>query len=117
MSASADHRCPALAGIARRARPRLQMETIDSAMLTLDGGVEGDCRGGPGPRQVTVIVEESWHDAIAELEADLSWTLRRANLLVRGIRLKDSVGSKLRIGDAMIEITEDNPPCRVMDIQ
>lgn len=93
------------------------MHELDSAEVSAEAGVEGDARGKPGDRQVTVLAEEAWGAACAVLGQDLPWTLRRANLLVRGIDLKASVGARLRVGDALLEITEEADPCRVMDLQ
>lgn len=106
-----------LLGIARRSRTRLPMEQLESAELSVERGVEGDCHGVPGPRQVTIIVEDGWRASNLELGRELPWTMRRANLFVRGVDLSDSVGRFLRIGEALLEITEANPPCHVMDIQ
>jgi MOSC domain-containing protein YiiM len=93
------------------------METVDQALVTVDAGLEGDCRGTEPDRQVTVISAEAWRDACRDLGFEVPWTMRRANLEVGGIDLRDSVGARISIGDLVLEITEENPPCRVMDIQ
>ena len=106
-----------VAGLARHSASRAPIETLDSTRIAIETGVEGDCHGAPGPRQVTVVSEEAWKAALAELGCELSWTLRRANLLVRGIDLRDSVGARLCSGELILEISEENPPCFVMDRQ
>ena len=85
--------------------------------ITQEHGVEGDCHGQPGPSQVTVVSEVGWRAATTELGAELSWTLRRANLLIGGVDLFDTTGMKLRLGDVVLEITGENEPCWLMDKQ
>jgi len=104
-------------GIARHSKSRAPIEELSTALITLESGVEGDCHGEPGPSQITVVAEESWKAATAELGCDLSWTLRRANLLIRGIDLFNRTGMLLHIGETVLEITGENEPCWLMDKQ
>lgn len=106
-----------LVSIAIRAATKAPMEELRSARVSLERGVVGDSRGRPGPRQVTVLAEEGWRAACRDLGVELPWTLRRANLLVRGIALEASIGARVRIGGALLEVTEETAPCRVMDLQ
>src|ERR1700688_3017610 len=55
-----------LLGIARCTVPRTPMEPLSHARVTIAGGGDGDLRGKPGPRQVTIIADSSWSDACAE---------------------------------------------------
>ena len=98
------------------------METIDTAVVTVGAGVEGDYKGirrgtSSGQRQVTVLPVEGWRDACAELGADLRWTIRRANLLIEGLDLKARTGARLRLGDLLLEITGEVDHCERMDAQ
>ena len=106
-----------LLGIARRSKPREAMETANEALVTIAAGVEGDCHGSVPDRQVTVISADSWRAACRDLGTDVPWTKRRANLLLGSIDLRDTEGALISIGDVLLEITGENPPCRVMDIQ
>jgi MOSC domain-containing protein YiiM len=106
-----------LLGIARRSKPREPMDTVNEVLVTIEAGVEGDCRGRKLDRQVTVISADSWRDACRDLGMEVPWTKRRANLLVGGIDLRDTVGARISVGDVLLQIAEENPPCRVMDIQ
>jgi MOSC domain-containing protein YiiM len=96
------------------------MESLAEAQITIEGGVSGDCRGvlkpgGRGRRQVTLISAESWDEAVAELGTRISWEQRRANLLVSGIKLENGTGVRIRIGDAVLEITGECDPCSRME--
>jgi len=63
------------------------------------------------------VSEEGWHAATEELGIELSWTLRRANVLIRGIDLFNTARMRLHLGDIVLEITGENDPCWVMDKQ
>ena len=105
-----------LVGIARRDKPRAPRETLQRARISYDAGVEGDCRGKTPDRNVTIIFREDWDAACRDFGRELPWVTRRANLLVEGLAGFKQVGARLRIGPVVLEVTEENPPCRVMDI-
>jgi MOSC domain-containing protein YiiM len=77
--------------------------------------VEGDHRGKPGARQVTVISHESWESVCSELGQAIPWTARRANLLVEQISLQSNIGKFLKIGEVWLKITGETQPCHRMD--
>ena len=110
-----------LAGIARHAKPHGPIEVIDRVHISIDGGVAGNGRGQvspgkPGKRQISLIEQESWDAALAELGADLPWQVRRANLLVSGVRLPREPGRIIMIGpDVRLEVTLECDPCSRMD--
>ena len=105
-----------LIGIARRDKPRVPMELLQRARVNYDAGIEGDCRGATPDRNVTIIFREDWAAACRDLGRELPWVTRRANLLVEGLSGFKQVGVRLRVGAVLLEVTEENPPCRVMDI-
>jgi MOSC domain-containing protein YiiM len=101
------------------------MEVVTNGIVTTEAGLEGDSRGRKYPRrQITVLSNEDWSEALAELAASipkasgppsLDWTVRRANVLVTGIVLPLGRGSILRIGDVELEVTGETTPCARMD--
>ncbi|MDX1482101.1 MAG: MOSC domain-containing protein [Woeseiaceae bacterium] len=106
-----------LIGIARRDRKRGPMQELTSADVVTSAGVAEDFRGRPGQRQVTVISAEDWRAACRDVDADLPWTTRRANLLVEDVDLPQEAGRILRIGETRLEITMETDPCSRMDEQ
>ena len=106
-----------IVSIARHGKQRAPIEELASVRISVEAGIDGDCHGEPGPAQVTVVAEEAWREATGELGVELPWTLRRANLLVRGIDLFDAIGMTLQLGDVVLEITGENDPCWLMDKQ
>lgn len=90
------------------------MEQADRATLVQNRGLAGNLHQG-GPRQVTLIEEEIWERLMADLKADLSPSARRANLLLRGLRLEGSNGRVLRIGTCRMRINGETKPCGLME--
>ena len=104
--------------IAIKNRPRVAMQSIDSARVDVASGILGDFRGSQQDRQITILSESAWLKACAELGAELPWTLRRANLLVDDVEFDESfVGKRVRIGEVELEITRETDPCSRMDAQ
>ena len=104
--------------IAIRNRPRIAMQNIDSAQISVDHGILGDFRGTQKGRQITILSESAWLYACQQLDTELPWTTRRANLLVDGIEFDESwVGRKLRISTVELVITRETTPCSMMDAQ
>jgi MOSC domain-containing protein YiiM len=109
-----------LLGIARHARPRGVMETVEQAEIGLETGVRGDFRGslkpGRNKRQVTVMTADCWRAAIAELGASIAWELRRVNLLVDGLELEGTKGATISFaGGVVLEVTGECDPCSRME--
>ena len=110
-----------LIAIARRTAPRAPMETLEAGAISLERGLEGDHKGPKFPnRAITILAREDWDAAVADLTdlagpVPLAWTVRRANLLVEGIRLPRSRGSILRVGDVELMVTAETSPCRRME--
>ena len=103
-----------LIGIAIRHSKRAPMQTLDRAFISLDKGVENDFRGKPSNRQVTVLSNRAWQQATTELNAELAWTTRRANLLVDELALENTVGKIMTIGNVELLITQETDPCERM---
>lgn len=104
--------------IAIRNRSRAAMQSIDSAQISVANGILGDLRGTQLGRQLTIVSETAWQKACAEVDADLPWTFRRANLLVDEIEFDASyVGKTVRIGAVELVVTAETSPCSLMDAQ
>ena len=101
--------------IAIREASRAPLQMLDVAEVTADKGVVGDFRGAVSKRKVTIIAKEAWEAACRDLGMDVDWTARRANVLVEGVDLNDTVGKKLHLGDVVLEITGETTPCPRMD--
>jgi len=106
-----------LISIARRSAKRAPMEELRSVSISAEAGVAGDYRGKPGRRQVTILFQQDWEAAVANLDPQTPWTVRRANLLVTGLPNPKGAGRVLAIGSARFVITGETDPCSRMDEQ
>jgi len=104
-------------GIARREKLRAEMETIDSVYVDEKTGLSGDIRGTALKRQVTLLSAKAWSEVCHELEADLPWTTRRANILIENIDFHQDSGYKIKIGEVLLLVTRQTDPCSRMDEQ
>ena len=103
-----------LLGIARAPALRAALVEIDEAEVGVAEGIGGDARGRKAGRQVTVLFREGWESACRELGVTLPWVARRTNLLVEGIA-PPREGGQLRIGDLVLEVTQETQPCHLME--
>lgn len=99
----------------RKRAHRGPMDPVDRAELVTGEGMAGNADVRT-KRQVTLIEAEAWEAVRDALGApDLDPGLRRANVLLRGVRLADSRSRVLRLGGARIRIHGETRPCRLMD--
>jgi MOSC domain-containing protein YiiM len=107
-----------LKGIAFRLKAKAPMQLTQESMITRVAGVDGDARGKPGKRQVTILSEEQWLATCNSLYTTLPWTVRRANLLLSGLQFDSSfVGKQIKIGQLILLVTGETDPCHKMDRQ
>ena len=91
------------------------MDPVGSAAVVADRGIVGNADQG-GRRQVTVIEREVF-DRIRDTLTDAEPAMRRANLMVSGVRLEETRGRILSVGDVRIHIQGETRPCELMDEQ
>jgi MOSC domain-containing protein YiiM len=89
-------------------------DPTDRARLIKSHGLEGNVRQGRH-RQVTIIEAEEWSRLMQEIGGSLDPSSRRANLMVRGLPLKESRNRTLQIGAARIRILGETKPCERME--
>jgi MOSC domain-containing protein YiiM len=77
-------------------------------------GVGGDHKLG-GRRHVTIVFEDDWAEALADLGRPVPPSARRANVLVDGGGGGEYVGRRIRLGTAEIEVKGLVAPCDRMD--
>jgi len=96
--------------------PGAPMQRLNNVTIAASG-VAGDVPRTKPHRQVTVVAQEAWRRACADLGAEVPWTARRANLFVEGVDLTQTTGKRLRVGVVLLEITGETEPCGTMDKQ
>ena len=90
------------------------MDPAGEADLVAGRGIVGNADQGRR-RQVTIIDEDMWASVMGRLGGALDPSARRANLMVRGLRLAGSRGRILRVGACRIRIFGETRPCNNMD--
>jgi len=90
------------------------MDPASAAVLVAGKGIRGNANQR-GKRQVTMIERERWEALMKELDADLSPSARRANLMISGVSLAGMRGRVLRIGACRVRIYGETKPCERMD--
>jgi len=84
---------------------------VDSAVLRVDHGIEGDAHAGNWHRQVSLLGLEKIEDFRAR-GADVSFGAFGENLIIEGFDFRNlPVGTRFRIGDALIEMTQIGKEC------
>jgi len=92
------------------------MDPVDSCALVAGKGIDGDANFGRSRRQVTVIEKEVF-DRIRTRLPDAEPYMRRANVMVSGIRLKETRDHVLTLGGVRIRLHGETRPCERMDAQ
>ena len=90
------------------------MDSVRSAEAVSGRGLAGNANQG-GKRQITLIDEERWREAERELAVSLDPSLRRANVMLRGIDLEGMRGRFLRVGSCIVRLYNETRPCNQMD--
>lgn len=92
------------------------MDRAEQVKLVAGQGIENDANYGRGKRQVTVIEREVL-DRIRETLPDVEPSMRRANVMISGIRLEETRNHILTLGAVRIHIHGETRPCERMDAQ
>lgn len=90
----------------------IQKHEIESAHFRVDHGIDGDAHAGNWHRQISLLSVES----VAKLQEKISFKLKNGdfaeNVLVEGMAVSAlPVGTKLRIGEALCEVTQIGKEC------
>jgi MOSC domain-containing protein YiiM len=105
-----------IVAIAHRPTDGEPMVEIREGTLVPGRGLDTENRKS-GKREVTFLSKQAWAETCRELDAELPWHARRANVLIDGIDLAVALGKTLCIGDARIRLHGETRPCHIMDEQ
>lgn len=104
-------------GIAIRRGQGLPMLLLEQTEIVADRGLMQDARASRD-RGVTMISARQWDEVASELNTELPWHTRRANLLIDGPNSMAAwAGRIVEIGPVRLLITGETRPCAEMDRQ
>jgi len=101
-------------GIAVRPGDGEDMVEVMEQRAVTGAGLVDDPRA-KGRRGLTLLSREKWMDVVRTLKVDLPWYSRRANVLVYGMDLKQTIGRLIKVGDVIVKIWGETHPCKLMD--
>ena len=92
------------------------MDPTDELILIEGKGIGSDANFGRSKRQVSVIEKEVFESIMKDLP-EVEPYMRRANVMVSGIRLENTSGQILTLGEVRIRLHGETRPCEKMDAQ
>ena len=92
------------------------MDPAEAVTLVAEKGIDTDANFGRSKRQVTLIEKEVFDRIMKEL-TDVEPYMRRANVMVSGVRLEDTRDHLITLGDVRIRLYGETRPCERMDAQ
>ena len=90
------------------------MDSVAEATLIAGQGVAGSVDRSRR-RQVTLLESEAWAACMTELGVEEDPARRRANILLSGVKLFDTRGRTLIVGETRLAIGGELTPCERMD--
>ena len=93
---------------------REAMEPVEKASAVAGRGLVGNADFG-AERQITIVEREVFEALPTQIRDAIDLSARRANLMVRGIRLANTRDRVLQIGTCRIQIRGETKPCHRMD--
>jgi MOSC domain-containing protein YiiM len=101
-------------GIAVRTAKNGPMKELSQANAEAGGGIEGDLRASLD-RSITLLSADQWAQTMQELNRDLPWHTRRANVLVSGSGLGRLIGHEIQLGSVRVAVKGETAPCGLME--
>lgn len=91
---------------------------LGAAHFLADYGLEGDWRSRKGrSRQMTLIEMEALERVASQLGLpDVAPGASRRQVVVRDVRLDETIGKRLQIGPAIVRVEQSCDPCSRMEV-
>lgn len=94
---------------------KLPMRPVESVVAEAGAGLVGDRYHGSRHRHVTVQSAPSLAEASEALGAPVEAGATRRNLTLSGGPVPGRPGTRIRVGEALLEVVRPAAPCRLMD--
>ena len=107
---------PTVVGLHVAKATRLPMRSVEEVVAEAGKGIVGDRYHGTRHRHVTVQSATALAEASAAYGRDVPWELTRRNVTVEGIdAIPTTPGTRMRIGEALLEAVRVAAPCKLLD--
>ena len=106
---------PRLASIHVAPATRLPMRSVERATVEAGQGIVGDRYHGTRHRHVTVQSAAALRTAAAVFGSEVPAELTRRNLTIDEGVVPTAPGSRIRIGDVLLEVVRVAAPCKLLD--
>lgn len=100
-------------GLAIKRARREPLDPVDRIEIE-ESGIVGNVQERE-LRRVTLISKDDWQAAQTDLNGDLPWHSRRANILVEGLDLGSLIRKEIAIGPVRLRINGETEPCGRME--
>ena len=90
------------------------MDGVPRVQALAGRGLVGNADQG-GRRQVTIIQQDVWERLRADVDPRIEPAMRRANVLVSGVALRETRGRILQLGHVRVRVLGETRPCEQMD--
>ena len=95
--------------------PKLPLDTLLVTVDGCDGDSQNDLKHHGGKDKAVCILQQEIIDELTEKGHPIGPGTTGENLLINGIQVGMlSVGTRLKIGNCELEITQDAPPCKTI---
>jgi MOSC domain-containing protein YiiM len=94
---------------------RLPMKPVDEVVVETGRGIVGDRYHGTRHRHVTVQSAERLAEAAAELGTPVLPEGTRRNVTVSDFDVPTAPGTRIRVGEVLLEVVRVAAPCRILD--
>jgi MOSC domain-containing protein YiiM len=94
---------------------KLPMRAVDSVVAEAGSGLVGDRYHGSKHRHVTVQSAPALAEASRDLGAPVDPGATRRNVTISGGPVPGRPGTRVRMGEALLEVVRPAAPCRLMD--
>ena len=92
------------------------MESLDAVAAVAGKGLEGDRNFDQYSKgQITVVSTDELDEAAAEWGQDIVPGSTRRNVTVSGLRLPRDEGTRIQLGDVVVEVYRNASPCELME--
>lgn len=103
--------------IGLRPSKRAELESVESAVISIENGLEGDHYSGKSKKRQVTLIQGEHLDGVATIlgKDSIAPKLTRRNIVIRGINLLAFQDRKFQLGEVVLETSGLCYPCSRME--